>query len=418
MVGAVVLIVAGLAIYNGLDGASKTSGRNRNRTVAAYLAQQDQERMRTMDAAALSGGYTDSRVLKIGNINYTVNSAATPINDSSGALSCTNNSSSAHYLKITSTVYDPANANAPVVQDSLLSPKPDDGNSAVQVVDRTGTTGVPSVPVTLQEPPGTTVSTDALGCSLFTFLDNSTQYHVSFSKPLYVDVNGVNAVTAPITVVPGNVSTTQFQYDRAGSITANFPATAACVGLSVANTHLKLTPAVRNGSEFPQTNCQGTSTHTNTAGNLFPFTDAYAVYAGVCTVNDPTKYGQTATFAGILTAGGSQSVTPTTPNVSLTVRRKTSSGTTNFSGADVQFTETDCDDSSGNPLNTFSMLTSDTNGFASLGLPYGAFSVCVDDNQGTSSHRTTMTFTNNSSGGKNLGSLTIDSTNYYTKGSC
>ena len=145
MIGAVVLIIAGLAIYNGLDGASKASGRNRNRTVAAYLAQQDQERMRTMDAAALSNNYTNSRVVTIASVKYTVNSAATPINDSTGSVSCTNNSSSAHYLKITSTVNDPSNQNAPVVQDSLLSPKPDDGNSAVQIVDRSGTTGVSGV---------------------------------------------------------------------------------------------------------------------------------------------------------------------------------------------------------------------------------------------------------------------------------
>ena len=103
---------------------------------------------------------------------------------------------------------------------------------------------MPSVPVTLQQSPGSTVSTDTQGCSLFTFLDNSTQYSVNFSLSGYVNVNGVNSVTGPITVVPGNVSTTQFQYDRAGTITANFPTGDACVGLSVANTHLKLTPAV------------------------------------------------------------------------------------------------------------------------------------------------------------------------------
>src|SRR5919201_1192780 len=130
-----------------------------------------------MDAAALSGGYTNARTVTIAGVKYTVKSAATPINDSTGAVSCTNNSQTAKYLKITSTVYDPSNQNAPVVQDSLLSPKPDDGNSAVQIVDRTGTNGVSGVPVTLQEPPGSTVTTDTNGCSLFTLIDNGTQYH-------------------------------------------------------------------------------------------------------------------------------------------------------------------------------------------------------------------------------------------------
>lgn len=420
MIGAVVLIIAGLAIYNGLDAASKASGRNRNRTVAAYLAQQDQERMRTMDAAALSGGYTNTRTVTIAGVKYRVDSKATAINDSTGAVSCTNNSQSAHYLKITSTVYDPSGKNAPVVQDSLLSPKPDDGNSAVQIVDRTGVNGVSGVPVTLQESPGTTVTSDTNGCSLFTFLDNGTQYHVSFSQPSYVDVNGVNAITGPITVVPGNVSTTQFQYDKAGSITANFPAGTACVGLSFANTHLKLTPPVRNGTSFPQSNCVGTGPSTNTATTLFPFTDAYAVYGGVCQVNDPTKYsGQSATFAPILTAGGSASVTPTMPKLSIVgLKRRTSSGTSPFQGADVKFNETDCNDSSGNPMNTFPTQLTDASGNASLGLPYGQYSVCVDDNQGSSSHMATWNVTNNSSAGKSNSTLVIDATTNFTKGQC
>ena len=426
MIGAVVLVVAGLAIYNGLDAASKASGRNRNRTVAAYLAQQDQERMRTMDAAALSGGYTNSRIVTIAGVKYTVKSDATAVNDSTGVLSCTNNSTTAKYLKITSTVYDPSNQNAPVVQDSLLSPKPDDGNSAVQIVDRTGVTGVARVPVTLQEPPGDTITSDANGCSLFTFLDNGTQYHVGFSLPSYVDVNGNNLVKGPITVVPGNVSTTQFQYDKAGSIRADFPAGTACVGLSFANTHLKLTPQVRGGSQFPQSNCTSqdyTISKSNTATGLFPFLDAYAVYAGVCTVNNPASYpNQSSTFAPILTAGGFQSVTPAEPPLSVTVKRHTSSGTNTFPNAHVKFTETDCNDSSGTPLNTFpTQLLTDSNGKASLGVPYGQFTVCVDDNQtpASSSHYNTWSVTNNVAAGQSQ-TITIDarSSNTTKQGPC
>jgi hypothetical protein len=420
MIGAVVLIVAGIAIYNGLDAASKTSGRNRNRTVASYLAQQDQERMRTMDAAALSGGYTNTRTVTIAGVNYRVDSLATAISDSTGSVSCTNNSNTAKYLKITSTVYDPSNKNAPVVQDSLLSPKPDDGNAAVQIVDRTGTNGVSGVPITLQEPPGDTVTTDTNGCSLFTFLDNGTQYHVHFAVSGYVDVNGNNSITGPITVVPGNVSTTQFQYDRAGSIQANFPAGDACVGLSFANTHLKLTPPVRNGTDFPQSNCTNSGSGTsNTATGLFPFTDAYAVYAGVCPANDPTHWGQAATFAPILTAGGFQTVTVNEPNVTVRVQRRTGSGTSNYQGADVKFTSTDC---SANNTPQLVGPTTNSSGQSTYGIPYGAYTVCVDDNQGSNSHFATGTFNNDTSAGKSIPSSTtsyvIDSTTNSTKGQC
>ena len=76
MISAVVLVLAGLAIYSGLDGASSASGRNRNRTMAATLAQQDQERMRSMDASALNAyiktPYTQS--ITVGGLTYSVTS--------------------------------------------------------------------------------------------------------------------------------------------------------------------------------------------------------------------------------------------------------------------------------------------------------------------------------------------------------
>src|SRR3954447_346824 len=173
--------------------------------------------MRTMDAAALSN-YSVTRSVVVAGVTFKVSSTASFVNDNSGSVSCTNSSSTAQYLKISSSVADPSGRNAPVQQDSLISPKPDDGNAVVQIVDRTGVTGVPGISTTLQESPGTTKVTDTNGCSLFTFLDNGTQYHVAFSQPTYVDVDGVNAVNGPITVVPGTVSTTQFQYDVAVTI--------------------------------------------------------------------------------------------------------------------------------------------------------------------------------------------------------
>ena len=49
MISAVVLLLAGLAIYPGLT-AHQALGRNRNRTAAAALPSRTEERMRSMDA--------------------------------------------------------------------------------------------------------------------------------------------------------------------------------------------------------------------------------------------------------------------------------------------------------------------------------------------------------------------------------
>ena len=53
MVGALILAITTTAVLNGLDGAQKTGGRNKARSVAAALAEQDQERMRSMPVADL-----------------------------------------------------------------------------------------------------------------------------------------------------------------------------------------------------------------------------------------------------------------------------------------------------------------------------------------------------------------------------
>jgi hypothetical protein len=86
------------------------------------------------------------------------------------------------------------------------------------------------------------------------------------------------------------------------------------------------------------------------------------------------------------------------------------------SQADVKFIETDCNDSSGNALNVFNSFKSDNSGNASLGLPYGAFQVCVDDN--SAGHRLYTTFTNDTASGKSLGTITIDDTKNSQQGQC
>jgi hypothetical protein len=411
MIGALVLIVAGIAIYNGLDGASKASGRNRNRSIASYLAQQDQERLRTMDAATLSG-YTSNRTVPIAGVKYTVASSATLVNDSTGSISCTNKSGTAQYLRIRSIVTDPSGQNGPVTEDSLVSPKPADGNAAVKVVDRTGVTGVSGVPVTLTEPPGTTTNTDSGGCGLFSFLSNGTQYHVSFSLANYVDVNGVNVVSGPITVVPGTVSITSFQYDKAGQVAVKMltgaGGTPLCPGMSVTDSHMTINPRVR---AFDATSCDGANPPTATATGLFPFTDQYAVYPGTCTANDPATWKKTSTFAPVLGSGGSVSTTFTEPMVKVSVTHTVSGSTSAVSAAHITIHEND----SGCDGNVFSPPATDSSGNLSLGLPYGKYTVCADD--GT--YQASDTSVNNTSSTGDTASINIPTSGWSSqKGTC
>ncbi|HEY2601732.1 MAG TPA: hypothetical protein VGI67_09260 [Thermoleophilaceae bacterium] len=398
MISAVVLVVGALAIYSGLDGASKTSGKNRNRTEASILAQQDQERMRTMDATALSN-YTRVATVKVGNLQYKVTSTATYVSDGSGAVSCTNASTTAQYLRIRSSVDDPTGQNAPVVEDSLLSPKPADGGAAVQIVGRGGT-GIQGIPITLAEAPSTSLTTDSQGCALFGFLDTATDYGVNFSKTGYVDPSGQNVFTnAPITQVPGSTTLTQFQYDQAGTITASIVTspsglTATADTLSAFDTHIP-------GAQFRTFAISGGS---SSATNLFPFTDAYTFYAGPCLPQKPPA-SSTKIATKIVTPGSSQTVTVTEPAVKVTVK----DGSGNLvNGAQVWLTSSDtgCADSYG--VSPDPALTTNSSGVFQQGFPYGHYRVCVKTGSGFSTRYGWADATNTSDNGVTVPTITAN----------
>lgn len=367
MIGALVLVLGALAIYSGLDGASKTSGRNRNRSVASYLAQQDQERMRTMDATALSN-YSRTVTITVAGVPYTVISNSTYVSDSSGSVSCTNSSTTAQYLRLRSTVYDPSNQNAPVVEDSLLSPKPRDGGAAVQIVDRNGS-GVSGIPISLAQSPFSTITTDSQGCSLFGFLDTSTNYGVNFSQTGYVDPTGTGQImNAPITQVPGSTTLTQFQYDLAGSVTVNFVTSSGtaskATSLSAFNAHIPLTPSLRT---YSLGSSPGVSTAT--ADKLFPFTDPYTFFSGSCLAEKPPATSNKLATATVGPGSTSQTVTVTEPAIKTTVQDRFG---TALSGATVYITESDagCNDAYTDTSTTGGALSNP-------GYPYGHFYVCA-----------------------------------------
>ena len=283
----------GLAIFNGLDGASKASGANRNRSEAAALAQQDQERLRSFESSGLSNYHRVGQVT-VGGLSYTVTSRAQWVRDTSGTVSCTLDSSQAQYLLITSSVSDPTHHNQPVVAQSLVAPHVGDfssntGTAAIQLVDRNGN-GVPGINVGLNEPPAPSDTTNSAGCVVFGYLPvlSPGPYHAVFSQPGYVDLLGNNSIgpstasdNGSTTLVAGQTSLTQFSYDQAGSLKVNFdtklpsnavvPSTA--FDASVTNTGIPLTPPNRR---FPaQTNPASSVTLTG----LFPFTSPYTAWA-------------------------------------------------------------------------------------------------------------------------------------------
>ena len=86
LVSAVLLIVVALAIATSLDAASRASGENKERSVAASLAERDQERMRGMDPTALSNYHpVPSTATTPDGAVYSIASRADWIRDSTNA---------------------------------------------------------------------------------------------------------------------------------------------------------------------------------------------------------------------------------------------------------------------------------------------------------------------------------------------
>ena len=81
---ALIAIIA-LGVLKGLDTAQQSSGREKARSVAAALTEQDQERLRSFRAVDLAN-YEDSREIEveINKVKYTVKSQVDWVRDSTG----------------------------------------------------------------------------------------------------------------------------------------------------------------------------------------------------------------------------------------------------------------------------------------------------------------------------------------------
>src|ERR1700742_1919121 len=83
IVAAAVLAIVALAVLSGIDGATAASAREKARAVAANLAEQDQERMRSMPVEVLRNP-PQSGTIKIDGVAYDVKSEAKWITDDLG----------------------------------------------------------------------------------------------------------------------------------------------------------------------------------------------------------------------------------------------------------------------------------------------------------------------------------------------
>jgi type II secretory pathway pseudopilin PulG len=334
LASAVLLAVLTLAVLQSVDGATASSGRNKARSVAAQLAEQDQERMRGMRFIDLSN-YHVSNTVPVDGVDYTVDSRTDWIRDATGGTeSCTNDSAQSSYLRIRSTVTSAVvgTATKPVVIDSLLAPQvdtfgPDQGTLAVKLLDRDGNPlAGRNVTITGQSRTLSDV-TNSVGCAIFGFIAQG-DYAVSLPTPGWVSDKPIPTGK----VIAGQVNVLSINYDQAATVTASFKTqlpgdtapTRQAYGWKLNADNAGLAGIPRTTAATP--NAPAT---TVAATDLFPFNTAYSFYSGDCQgpapeeFNDPTKKTPAyyASYPGLkaLNPGDNVTVDVVQPAVSLKV---------------------------------------------------------------------------------------------------
>jgi Tfp pilus assembly protein PilV len=408
MVTAVVIVLVSTATVTSISESQHTTARTLSRGITANLAEQDQERMRSMRAKDLAD-YSETRTVLQQGVTYTVDSRGEFVQDASGnSVSCTSSGSQTSYLRLTSSVTPQQGFRAdPLTMRSIMalpvtqySP-----TSGTLIVPLAAASGAPlsGVTVALSGPESRSATTNAEGCAIFQFLTPGA-YTITVNQGGYVDTTLTQKMTYSGTVTPANVNTATPQiYDLAGALTPSFDGGATTNSPGITVIQSGLTGAGGTTRQFP----------TSGAGGLFPFTSPYAVYAGSCTANDPSaaandgptfytdlvKYGDPATgktkpFGQALIKGTSPATTtavnlhePTITPPQIQIQWRNAAGTTlatdqpgnSGNTARVYFKPND----SGCTLPTVPFVPANNNGTPSttLRLPYGTYKVCAEYNK-------------------------------------
>lgn len=391
MTSALVLIVVSLGVTKGLDAASNASGSSKLKTTASTLAQQDQERLRTITAANLVKLNTTT-TKTVRGVQFTIVSRSRWISDDSGTESCAATGAAgddeASYMQITSTVtWANMRGMKPVVATSLVAPPNgsfgEQGSLLVEVIDRNGA-GVPGISVTASPLSGTgsaiTEATGDQGCAFFGFLP-PVNYRVTFTKTGYVDTQGVQAVSKDVGVTAAATNRASFQYDKAATLNVNVVTRLISASSDIAAKAEYVTVG-HSGLLTPGTRIFGTGTPASAfnATPLFPFASNYGVYSGNCVGANPADNGQTGYFQ-LAQPGLTTNVTVREVAVRLTNSSSTSTGAIKL----VKFTpkSTGCGSSTGSESVTLATgyRTSDP------ALPFGTYDICVQRDTSSTSKR-------------------------------
>jgi Tfp pilus assembly protein PilV len=297
---AALLAVVALGVLRGLDVAQHSSGREKARSAAAALTEQEQEKLRSMRAIDLAN-WDSSKTVSVGKAKYNVNSVVEWVRDSTGGTeSCNNSAQQADYMRITTTTKSTLiNTPIPPIKMSSIVAPPvgafgdNQGTLGVQVNDRNGA-GVAGTNVTITGPATVTNPTNSAGCAIFAYVPIGA-YTASVNSTGWVDRGGNQNASVGATVVQGQVKVANLVYDQAASSSVVFDTelrdgtTVAVKGTTVGASNTGVPAGPLSVAGIRKFGTAGTKVDSLALPGLFPFTDGYGVFGGACAGADPTK---------------------------------------------------------------------------------------------------------------------------------
>jgi prepilin-type N-terminal cleavage/methylation domain-containing protein len=329
LVSALITLIISAGVATALIASTDFTSRERNQSQANEVAQQDQERMKSMSDSQLTSLH-QTRTVTLNNNKFTVISTAA-FEDATGGSSCTSKSQA--YFKLTSTVTTVPTAGNPAqaVTEETIVTRPLAGSLLVQVNNQTAAPlGGTAIAIAGQSTKyAASATTDANGCVAFAGLPTDT-YTINATDPGYVDPNGNTTATeavgvtqtsiaSPPTLIMGPAAAqkvgfitngTSVTYDSYAS--APYPAGHGAAPVAYELSYYGAGGGVNMSTAaclvYPGSKCAGTgsptvaftaSTPVSTfvAGNLFPFylgssaqyTNNYQVWAGSCEQEQPLQ---------------------------------------------------------------------------------------------------------------------------------
>jgi prepilin-type N-terminal cleavage/methylation domain-containing protein len=419
IVSAAVLAMVALAVLSGIDGATHASGRERARSVAASLAEQDQERLRSMTITQLAGYEDAPRTVTVDGIDYTVASTTRWVRDATGnAPNCNDSNPTSDYLHVRTTVTSRTvgTRTQPVTIDSIVAPPIEysstTGTLVVKVTDQAAQP-VPNLAVAIAGTTAGTTSdtqtTNDAGCALFEHVPKGT-YTSTLNRIGWVDMLGNEVSQKSMTINAGQLAILPMTYASAATVNLNvktyYPCfTAGCTATEIDSKAWKALNIINSQPmrDFPQPPTGGAAAAVAMipATKLFPFTDkAYGFWTGNCANQNPEKNGNTGYFnaarSALPTPGQTLTKSVWQPPLNIRVMKDSAGTSMQTSTRDIRmrlkyddgagctdsyefYTSYKRQDSGWSATNNYGWPSRSTTAY-DPGVPYGDYTLCVLDN--------------------------------------